>query len=84
MNFDVQYESQYWFSHDVLLRMSESNGDLVNPSIQHQPPGEETVTSDHPVLFSLVNVQEREIDGGTRIFTPTPLSFADRYKTEDY
>lgn len=31
MNFDVQNESQYWFSRDVVLRMSESNGNLVNP-----------------------------------------------------
>lgn len=50
-------------------------------TIKHQPPGEGTITSDHPVLFSLVNAQQREIDGGARIFTPAPLSFAGRSKT---
>lgn len=31
MNSDVLYESQYWFSHGMTLRMCENDGNLINP-----------------------------------------------------
>lgn len=61
MNSYVQYESQYWFGLGMTLRMSESNGNLINPHnlAPASRRGENLVWLYCPV--SLVNSQERAV-----------------------
>lgn len=82
MNSYVQYESQYWFSLDMTLRMSESSGNLINPHnlAPASGRGENHVRSYYPV--SLVNSRERAVKGA-RVFILTPWSFARGSKMED-
>ena len=75
MNSYVQYESQYWFSLGMTLRMSESNGNLINP---HNLAPASRRGENHVWLYcpvSLVNSQERAVKWAG-IFIPTLWSFA--------